>query len=153
MDALDSIGTSVSGIADSIVTAIESFFEYLFVPDTERFELEFRELRSSYGFVDSIVETGEALGSVFSRATMDEQEPPVIYADFGAAESEYNWGGKVKILDLSWYEDYKPTVDTVLGAILWVFFIWRIYVRLPSIISGGSGIVKLGSRLGGNDDI
>lgn len=103
---------------------------------------KFDAIRAKYGFVDSIIESGEALGNIFTNATLAEPEPPVIYVDLGAAESEYDYGGKVAVLDLSWYSRYKPTVDLFLSAIMWGFFLWRLYVRLPSIISGGSGLVR-----------
>lgn len=149
MTTLDDISTAIPGIADNIVNPIKELLEKLFVPDSVKLVDKFQEIRSSYGFVDSVVETGEALVGVFTKSTMADQEPPVIYIDFGAAETEYSWGGKMKVLDLSWYSRYKPTVDNILGAIMWAFFIWRVYVRLPSIISGGSGLVKLDDGSGG----
>lgn len=148
---LTGISDILSGIASSIVEPIKTFLQWLFVPDTTQINAKFQEIRAKYGFVESIIETGEALGGVFSRSTMAEQEPPVIYIDFGAAETEYTWGGKIKVLDLSWYARFKPSVDKILGSIMWVFFIWRVYVRLPSIISGSSGIVRLDNGSGGQN--
>lgn len=115
--------------------------EDLFVPDTDAVNAKFDEILGKYGFVQSIIESGEALGNVFTTSTLAEPEPPVIFMDLGAAESEYYFGGKVAVLDLSWYARYKPVVDQFLSALMWGFFLWRAYVRLPSIISGGAGLV------------
>ena len=107
--------------------------------------------------MQSIIESGEALGHVFENSVVaagseaSENSAPVIYMDLGAAESEYNYGGKVAVLDLSWYSRYKPVVDQFLSAVMWGFFIWRIFIHLPSIIDGTAvafdfGPVSSGTR-------
>lgn len=61
--------------------------------------------------------------------------------NLGNAESKYNYGGKAIALDMTWFAKYKPTTDAVISAILWAFFVWRVYVMLPGIINGVSGTV------------
>ncbi len=143
---LDSIGSTLSDLAASIVNPIIEFLERLLVPDTDAINGKFNEILVKYGFVQSIIESGQALGNVFTSSTLADPEPPVIYMDLGAAEGEYDFGGKVAVLDLSWYARYKPVVDQFLSALMWGFFLWRVYVRLPSIISGGAGLVGRLSR-------
>lgn len=58
--------------------------------------------------------------------------------------------GKATLFDLAWYKPFKPYGDLVFTGFAYVFFIWRIFIRLPSIISGSSGIVRIGR--GGSDD-
>lgn len=64
---------------------------------------------------------------------------PSIAIDFGQAQSVYgyNYGGSMQVLDLSWYTQYKPTVDVILSGFLWILFLWGIFKHAPSIISGG----------------
>lgn len=66
-------------------------------------------------------------------------EPPVIYIHLGDTEGSYNIGGTVPFLDLRWYARYKPTVDTLISAFLWICFVWRMLLKLPGIISGMPG--------------
>lgn len=151
-DLLDGIKSLLSSLAENIVIPIKEFLVRLFVPELEEFRDKIDKIKGYFSFVSGIKESGELLFSVLTEV---DPEPPVLYVDLSAAESEYNWGEKVPILDLSWYERYKPTVDVIVSAILWAFFIWRVYIRLPSLISGGSATVDhwggvSGSRSAGN---
>lgn len=74
---------------------------------------------------------------MFNEASYDE--PPKVYINFKLAESKYDYGGQAYCLDMSWYQRYKPTVDSWLSAWLWITFAWRVYVKLPNIINGVSG--------------
>lgn len=64
---------------------------------------------------------------------------PSIKIDLGAAQSNYGYqyGGEVEMLDLSWYTPYKKTVDDLVSGFLWILFLWNLFKRAPSIISGG----------------
>ncbi len=93
--------------------------------------------KDKFAFITDIQATVERLLSVFDTSTYAVQRPPVIYANFEESESEYFQGmGQVAVSDFSWYARYKPYVDTFLAAILWGFFLFRLYMRLPDIISG-----------------
>ncbi len=46
--------------------------------------------------------------------------------------------GQVCIIDLSWYEAYKPTVDAFICAFAYLAFIWRMFCIIPNLISGAS---------------
>lgn len=39
-------------------------------------------------------------------------------------------------ISLDWYTPYKPMVDNILSAFMVLFFLFRLYKNLPSIISG-----------------
>jgi hypothetical protein len=58
--------------------------------------------------------------------------------DFADAESPYgyDYGGEVNVLDLSWYEDYKPTVDGIMSGFLWLLFLWGLFKQAPNILAG-----------------
>ena len=62
--------------------------------------------------------------------------PPKVPLRLSAATGSIDWGEDTYILDLSWYEPYKPTVDTLVSGILWLLFGWNLYKRVPSILNG-----------------
>lgn len=46
--------------------------------------------------------------------------------------------GRVCIIDLSWYEEYKSTVDAFICAFAYLAFIWQMFCKIPNLISGVS---------------
>lgn len=46
--------------------------------------------------------------------------------------------GNICIIDLSWYEPYKPTVDAFICAFAYLAFIWHMFCNIPSLIRGSS---------------
>ena len=117
----------------------------VFVPDADYVNMKYEELKSRFDFAYSIIETIQVMEAQFGVAMVSE-EAPKIKIDLGSAKSKYNWGTECYVLDLSWYSEYKPMVDNILSAIMWGFFIWRLFVRLPSIINGVGSVADLDSR-------
>lgn len=120
-------------LADLILNGIKS----IFVPSEDYLTAKVNALRENFGFIDSVINTGEYIRDSISGSS----GPPEIYVDLTAADGDTNWGEKVLLTDFSWYAPYKSNVDTVLSAALWAFFGWRVFMRLPGIISGESGYV------------
>ena len=93
-----------------------------------------------FAFVAELIKAGKYVADLVITA---EPQAPVIYADFDAADNNLlNMHGKVAVLDLSWYSRYKPYVDPILSASLWIFFFWRMFLLLPGIISAVGGSVE-----------
>ena len=138
LDALagwfDSLIQAVLGIPDKI----KEFLIEIFVPSEDYLSEKVNHVRSKFGFAESILAT---VHLVAASITGSGSEPPVIYVELGNAESSYDYGGTVAILDMSWYSTYKPTVDKILSAFLWICFIWKIFKQLPGIIGGMPGDV------------
>ena len=91
-----------------------------------------------FAFVWTIVEIGrEFFAQIAANAS---GSPPNITVNLGAARSAngFNYGGEVVALDLSWYAEYKPTVDAIVGGFLWLLFLWALFKKAPGIISGAS---------------
>lgn len=88
--------------------------------------------------MDSVLATGEAIIAALNLSGT----PPVIYAHFENAEGAFNWGGTVAVLDMTWYSRYKAAGDAFLSGVIWIFFLWRVFIKLPSIISGVGGTVR-----------
>lgn len=97
-------------------------------------------MKQEFVFADSIIESAELLSNAVITSTY-AAEPPILYMDLGNAESKYNYGSRTVALDLSWFARYKPTTDRLISAVLWAFFIWRVFVLLPGIINGTGGMV------------
>lgn len=122
--------------ADSIAEAFGNVIKSIFVPDADFITEKWNDIRSRFEFADSITATGEVLVDILDGL---DPEPPVIYIDLGAAEGSYNIGGEVPFVDLRWYARYKPTMDLIISAFLWLAFVWRLILKLPGIISGMPG--------------
>lgn len=137
------LNTIVQGIIDVgqfIVNGILDGLKALFIPREGFIDGQITEMKNNFGFVNSIINTGQTIFSKINNLNFNE--PPVIYADFSKAESDkgIKYGGEAVVFDLRWYEKYKPTVDLIISGFLWVIFVWRIFVILPNIISGvGNG--------------
>lgn len=122
--------------AGTIADAIGNVIKSIFVPDADFISEKWNAIRSRFDFADSITATGEVLVNILDGL---DPEPPVIYIDLGAAEGSYNIGGEVPFIDLRWYAQYKPTMDMIVSAFLWLAFVWRLILKLPGIISGMPG--------------
>lgn len=61
--------------------------------------------------------------------------------------TKYSDEQDVKIIDLSWYKDYKTYGDIILTGFIYALFFWRIYIKLPSIISGAGGSFDVISKV------
>ena len=122
----------ISDAATQVTTAVES----LVVPDEDYLTDKVNALCEEFAFADSIVKTAKELKVGLAGVTT---EPPVIYINLGATRGSYDIGGTVPFLDLRWYAEYKPTVDSLISAFLWICFVWRMLVKLPGIISGMPG--------------
>lgn len=145
-EGITSIGEGIAGLATSIVsglrTMLAELLNFLFVPEDGFMDAKVQSLSEEFAFVASIITTGEALTFGLSGVTTT---PPIIYIDLGASTGSYNLGGKTVFMDLSWYAEYKPTVDILISAFLWICFIWRLILKLPGIINGMPGDFAMGA--------
>lgn len=119
-------------LADALLSGVEA----LFVPSEDFLTDKVDALRSEFAFADTLITGGQMIGDAFNGF---DTSPPVIYIDLGATRGDYDIGGKTPFIDLTWYEEYKPTVDTLLSSFLWVVFIWKLFQKAPGIISGMPG--------------
>lgn len=124
------IGDVMTGVLTEVLTAV-------FVPSADYLTVKVDALRARFPFIDGVISTGEYIRDSVSG----DSGPPVIYVDLGRASSGNYGSQRVLLIDFSWYAEYKPTVDSVLSAALWAFFGWRVFLKLPGIISGESGYI------------
>lgn len=124
-------------ITDAIAVALAAAF----VPAAGYWDAKIAACMAAFPLFNSIITTGHGLGGFFSGLG---SRPPVIYIDLGNSAS-LAIGGTQKFLDLTWYAQYKPTVDTILSGFLWLLFAWRFFLRLPGLLRGEGGTID---RLG-----
>ena len=133
-------------ILKPLVEAFRPLFEWLleglkalFIPQKNYIKMKVDALCNKFGFAKSIIMSGINIKNAIAGLSGG---PPQIWVDLGAARNNpYNWGGRVLFLDLSWYGEYKGRVDVILGGFFWACFMWKIFKRLPGLISGASGDV------------
>ena len=119
-----------------IVEPLLAGLSYMFVPSADYLSAKVDAIRAEFGFADGVIAGAEMIRDMFSGL---DPEPPVIWIDLNASRGSYDIGDKVKFLDMTLYAEYKPTVDKLLSALIWIVFIWQTFKRLPGIISGVPG--------------
>lgn len=124
-------------IPQAILEGLELIFMKLFAPSSDYFETKVNSLKAKYTFLEPMLATGTDLKLFFQNIG---SKPPIIYIDLGAATSYYPMGGKTVFLDLTWYSQYKPTMDAILGGFIWLWLAWRVWLSIPGILQGTSGM-------------
>lgn len=107
----------------------------LFKPDEALVTEIVDAFKSKFGFLSTL---NSFVNDLFSLTP--ESDPPVIWVHLENAESRYgySYGDKQKILDLSWYQKYKASVDGILSGFLWLGYLWLLFKRAPGILNGMS---------------
>ncbi len=129
---------AIGAVPQAVVAGLRSALEALFVPDPDFIPNKVAALQAQYTFLEPMQQTGEDLKLFFQNIG---SQPPIIWIDLGAGTGWYPMGGKVKFIDLTWYSQYKPTVDPIIGGFIWLWAAWRLLHAAPGIISGAAGVV------------
>ena len=111
----------------------------LFVPDEEFIMEKVETVREKFSFISSIKTAWETISNL---VVSGQEEIPIIEIDLSSAEGKYNYGGKVRVLDMTWYSRYKPVVDAVIIAFSYIGFVFLVFKRAPEIISGAGAITE-----------
>lgn len=143
-DAFDNVTSSISSTFNNVVTSVSDAFSAvgefilngireIFIPDEEYIEQKVNAVKEKFGFIEDIK---TIWSNITDMITNGQEEVPQIVVDLSDAESKYNYGGQVVVLDMAWYAKYKPTVDKYIIAFSYITFIFYVYKRLPDIIRG-----------------
>lgn len=115
-----------------IIDLFSELFKFLFVPSEESINSLVNSVKDHFGFIDTINNTIAVVQDMFSNTA----ELPKITITL----KDNKWySGEITVIDLSWYDPYKEYGDLIISAFIYVFFLWRIFVNLPNIISGAGG--------------
>ena len=107
--------------------------QFLFVPSEERLTALTNTVTSKFDFIDSIKISINSLKDIINNVG----NVPKLTINVKA--TKYTSASTITILDMSWYEPFKTYGDLVITGFIYAIFIWRIFVALPSIISGAGG--------------
>ena len=113
----------------------------IFIPSEEDLNTTWEKYKEKFSFVFAI---RDSIG-LFEEDLSQTTPTPSLSIDVGA--TKYTESQSMKIIDLSWYAPYKPFGDIVITGFVYVFALWRLFVNLPGIISGSSGIIDAGYHI------
>lgn len=118
----------------------------MFIPNQENLQTKINTIKQKFSFIDSISNNFSNIQSmVFTNDTSTSLTISVPNNRTGINE--------ITVIDLSWYAPYKPYADTIITALIYLFFSWRVYSGLPNIISGVShvtdSVVQISNSGGG----
>lgn len=127
-----------TGLGDIVIAAVSAALSDLFIPDADATKAKLGDMREYFKFKDDIIGAFDDLKTMIFGITPS----PILKIPIGAETSKYNYGlGSYIIIDISWYAPYKQFGDKIILAICWALFIWRLYIKLPGIISGAEGSI------------
>lgn len=122
----------------TIAAAIAAPLEAAFVPDEDKVYVFVDDFHHKFGFVDDMKKNVENIQKYIFGVTPS----PILKIPIMKVKSKYDYGfGDYFIIDISWYEPYRPYGDLIILAFAWLMFIWRGFVSLPGIISGAPGSI------------
>lgn len=122
-------------LGKKIIELLGNLLQNLFIPKEESFT-KFQDIFSEkLGFVENVKSGVNSLKDMFNNV----EELPTLSIDI---DSKY-YKGELTIIDLNWYSQYKTYGDLVITGFCYIFFIWRIWVHLPSILQGSSGVTDI----------
>lgn len=131
---ISSLGDGLSSLGTHILDGIAS----IFVPSEGFMDDQIQEVKDSFVWYEQIQAVGTDLKTVFGQEEFNEA--PVV--TLHASQMVSSWSGKSYfaedevLLDFSDFADYRTSIHTILSVLLWVFFLWRLFARLPDIIHG-----------------
>lgn len=118
-----------------IIELLSDLFKFLFVPGDENINSLVNSVKSHFRFIDTINSTIDMIEDMFVNT---ESLPKITIT----LKDNKWYSGEVTVMDLSWYAPYKAQGDLIISAFIYVFFLWRIFINLPNIISGVGGGVN-----------
>lgn len=126
-----------TGLNDIITNAVNNAATELFVPEEGPVLDKIDDMKEYFKFKDDM----EVIIYEFKKNIFGIKPSPILKIPIGKPSSKkYDYGtGNYIIIDASWYAKYKDFGDKIVLAFAWAFFIWRMFVGLPGIISGSVG--------------
>lgn len=123
-----------------LIDLFGELLKFLFVPSEESINNLVNSVKSKFGFIDTIHNTSQLIKDMFN----DTSQLPKINITL----KDNKWySGQVTVVDLSWYAPYKDYGDLIISAFIYVFFLWRVFIKLPNIISGVGGGINTISKI------
>ena len=137
-DKLEAFFTDLKTSIVSLPAKLEELFVRLFVPDEEKLQLLVDNFYDQFPWIEAIIVGARScynlLVDISDGSTCPE--PYVVNVEYMGKNME------ITLIDLSWYEPYKPTVDLFLTGFIMFGFIWNLFFHLPGILSGVPALIS-----------
>ena len=122
---------------ENIPNSVTNLLSVAFAPDVDAIADAFDEVQKNFGFVGDFRELAGGLINM----TLEPHDYIIVY-NWDKAHNKYDQRDSYKI-SFSWYAPYKEYVDAIFIAFVYIFFVWRIFIKLASIIRGTGGDIVM----------
>lgn len=138
------VANDYAGLEGVISNAVQGVMTDVFVPNEAATLEKVGEMQEYFQFKNDVINAINDLKTMLFGITPS----PILKIPIGKTTSKkYNYGtGSFIIIDVSWYAPYKQFGDKVILAIAWALFLWRLFLKLPGIISGTEGSIMAADR-------
>ena len=135
-DWLQRLLDGILSIPSAILDGLSSLLQSLFVPSEAVLAETKTAYESKFVFATQIDTWIDDLMEIMSNPedyasnltfTVDMSKATDTYWDYGDSKSN--------AFNMSWYMQYKDTVDDIIVGIAWLVLLWNLHGQLPSIIS------------------
>lgn len=141
-DWFEELGSNLSDFFDGLFQTLDRFTDYIdplsddfilkkaFIPSEEFIEMNNERManygREKFGFIDEFKGVVESLKDNIN----DHSNAP----EFNMTLPEKWGGGSVSIINFEAYDSIRLLVKNIIRIFIWLFFIFKIYKRIPKII-------------------
>lgn len=133
--------TSDNFFGKKIIEFLKDLLNSLFVPDQANIDNLVNTVKDKFAFIDTVNLAIESMQNMFNNInTM-----PSYSIEVGA--TQYTDKMTIKVIDLAWYAPYKKYGDLVIAGFAYVFFLWRLFITIPSIVNGVAGSVQANNNI------
>lgn len=119
-----------------IIELFSNLLQFLFIPSEDSINNLVNEVSSHFSFIETI----KSLVNDVKDVVIDSEGMPSFTLHLNA--TKYTNEINIKILDLGWYAQFKQYGDAIITGFVYAFFVWKIFIKLPGIISGVSGDIQ-----------
>ena len=130
-----------------LIDMFQDLFQFIFVPSQERIDAITNTVKVKFEFVDSVK---TAINSVKDLLNNLGNAPKIT---LNLKATKYTQAQNTVVFDLSWYAPYKTYGDLVITGFVYLMFIWRLLVTLPSIINGVGGSAITFEKIGSDTEL
>lgn len=134
LDFLNPVSENFFG--NALIEGFKKLLRSLFEPSEERITAIKNIVENKFDFIFSIKTAINSLEDMFNNIG----NAPKFTLSLGA--TKYTVAQDYTIIDLSWYAPYKQYGDLILTGFIYLFFLWRLFINVPSIINGIGGAIQ-----------
>lgn len=131
--------TSENFFVYKLIDLLEELLKSLFVPSEERITALTDSVSSKFSFIDTVKASIDSMVGVVNGVSGS----PKLNISLGATKYTE---ATTAVIDFSWYAPFKPYGDLIITGFTYAMFIWRLFIKLPGVISGSSGSVSIGKE-------